>query len=48
MRAKAPPPPKGKKGKGKKARSKDDNGTAPVVNGDDASEEVVDDEELFD
>jgi tetratricopeptide (TPR) repeat protein len=46
-RAKAPPPPKGKKGKSKKNRSKDDNGTAPNLNGDEPSEEVVDDDELF-
>jgi len=47
MRAKAPPPPKGKKGKKKQSRSKEDNGTTPGLNGDEPSEEVVDDDELF-
>jgi tetratricopeptide (TPR) repeat protein len=47
-RAKAPPPPKGKKGKSKKqSRSKDENGSAPNLNGEEPSEEVVDDDELF-
>jgi hypothetical protein len=42
-RAKAPPPPKGKKNKSKKAKDKGSTGS----NGEESSEEVVDDDELF-